>query len=230
VVLSLEIFYHELEVATKITAMAFCILFAGYFWNKRRHAELKSTRMVLLGQGLFVFCLGLTRVLFIISDYFSTDPEDINVVLEANEFLFSLFWKLSALVGILAIIFLLVVIETYLVRSRYIFSIIASIGLALALIFQDINLARWVTYITMPLALFGVLILYIYLARKGSGDIRTRAIMSVFGLLVLAAGVMLDTTSSKITLAEIFGFFPGFIPIIILISGIGIYTYYNIKA
>ncbi|MHA1650813.1 MAG: hypothetical protein ACTSYB_11515 [Candidatus Helarchaeota archaeon] len=212
----------------RITTAMFCILFAGYFWNHRRNADLKSTRMVLLGQGLFVLCFGMTRLLFLAADYFSPElPED--VVLFVDESLFFLLWKISALVGILAIIFLLLVVETYLVKSRYIFSIIAASGLIIALVSQDVNFSRWTTYITMPLALLGVVILYFYLFFKSSGEIRRRAIMSILGLLIFGLRVLLDTTAGKATLTQILGFFPAFIPLFIMVGGLAIYTYYNVK-
>ncbi len=227
--ISLTVFYHELEVAVKVTATVLCILFAGYFFNRRRNADLKATRMVLLGQALFILCFGITRVTFLASDYFSPFlPSEI--IFYADASLNFLLWKISSLIGILAIIFLLIVVETYLVKiSHYIFSIIAAVGLSLTLIFQDINICRWVTYITMPLALFGVVLLYIYLTLKGSGEIRKRAGMSVVGLFILAGGVLLDTTSAKNFLNALFGFFPAFVPVIIIIVGLAIYTYYNVK-
>ena len=228
-VMPFEVFLHEMEVAAKISLMVLCAIFAGYFLERRRNAELKSTRMVLLGQALFVLCIGLTRILFIISDYFSPElPEEI--VLEPNYDLFFLFWKISAVVGILAIIFLLIVIETYLVKSRYIFTATATVGLILALVFQDLYLARWATYITLPLSMFGLIILYFYLVFKSDGDIRRRAGLSILGIFIAAGGMMLDTTSVREFFEVHSIFFPGFIPIIIMIIGVAIYTYYNVKS
>ena len=233
-VLSYEVLIHELDVAAKLTATVLCMIFAGYFWKRRSREEMKSTRMIFLGQGLFVFCFGLTRFLFVISDYFRTDPIYQNVVIVADEFLFILFWKISALIGILAIIFLLIVIETYLVKSRYVFTIIATAGLILALASPNIEFSRWVTYIAMPVSLIAVVALYIYLLFTSSGEIRKKSGLSVLGLLIMGAGVMLDTTNAKTFISEALGIFPEsvpfpVIPIIILTVGIALYTYCNIK-
>jgi hypothetical protein len=185
--------------------------------------------MMFLGQSLFVLCFGITRILFIVSDYFSPDlpPE---IVLFPDPNLNFLFWKLSALIGILAIIFLLLVIETYLVKiSHFIFSGTATAGLIIALVSQDIDFSRLVTYVTLPFAMIGLISLYAYLFFKSSGEIRKKSTLSLDGLIIFGIGVVLDTNYGKSLLADWFGFFPSFIPIIFIIVGLGIYTYFNIK-
>lgn len=227
-VMTIEMLYHELWVALRITATVLCVVFAGYFWNRRRHTEFKATRMILLGQGLFVLCFGLTRTLFIISDYFN--PEfSIELVLYYDADLSFLFWKIATLVGILGIIFLLIVIESYLVRTRYIFTIIGTVGSIVALVSQDINFSRWTTYITLPVAMIGAIFMYFYLVYKETGLIRKKAGVSIVGLFLLGTGTLFATTAGINTLKSIFGFFPEFIPVIILTAGLAIYTYINVK-
>ena len=232
-VLDIGVFYHELEVAAKITAIVFCLVFAAYFWNRSRGADLKSAHIMFLGQGLFVFCFGMTRIFFLIADYFRIEPEFASIVLEPNEFLNLLFWKISSLIGILAIMFLLFVIETYLVKSKYIFTLIALAGLIVALILPDINQARLATYIAMPIALIGVIALYTYLFFKGSGEIRKKAGLSLDGFIIFGVGVILDTNIGKNLFATWFHLDPiwqlGWLPMVLMIVGLALYTYYNIK-
>ena len=187
--------------------------------------------MIFLGQGLFMICFGLTRSLFAISDFFTTDEYYKNVVLVAggDQFISDLFWKISTLVGILGIIFLLLVIETYLVKSRYFFTVIATIGLIVAMVSPDINFSRWATYITLPIAMFGLIVLYFYLLYKGMGVVRKKAGVSVLGLFLLGVGTLLGTSAGMGTLRTLFGSFPEFIPVIILTAGLAIYTYINVK-
>ena len=231
--MSSEVFLHELWVAWRITCTVLCIIFAGYFWNRRRRTDFKDTRMIFLGQGLFMICFGLTRSLFAISDFFTTDPyyinKDLVLVAGGDLFISDLFWKISTLVGILGIIFLLLVIETYLVKSRYFFTVIATIGLIVAMVSPDINLSRWATYITLPIAMLGLIILYFYLLYKGSGIVRKKAGESILGLFLLGVGTILGTSAGMGTLRTIFGSFPEFIPVIILTVGLAIYTYINVK-
>lgn len=231
--LPIEVFYHEIEIGAKLTTIVFCIIFALYFWNRSRTADVKSARMMFLGQGLFVCCFGLTRLFFIISDYFRTEPEFAPIVFEANEALQLLFWRISNVIGILAIIFLLIVVETYLVKSKYVFTIIATTGLTLSLILPDINHARTVTYITLPVALIGVIALYVYLYFKASGEIRFKAGLSLDGFIIFGVGVMLDSNLGKQLLADWFNLSPSWqlawLPLVFMIIGLGIYTYYNIK-
>ena len=227
-VLTIEMLNHELWVALRITATVLCIVFAGYFWNRRRKTEFKATRMILLGQGLFVFCFGLTRSLFIISDYFN--PEfPIELVIYHDMALSFLFWKIATLVGILGIICLLVVIETYLVKTRYLFTIIATAGSIVALVSQDINFSRWTTYITLPVAMIGAIFMYFYLVYRESGIIRKKAGISIIGLFLLGTGTLFGTTAGINTLKMIFGAFPEFIPVIIIVSGLTIYTFINVQ-
>ncbi|HUX99828.1 MAG TPA: hypothetical protein VMV49_09760 [Candidatus Deferrimicrobium sp.] len=219
---------HDIDVATKILAAVFCIIFAGYFWKRRQKAEMKSTRMIFLSQGLFVLCFGITRLIFLASDYFSPYV-DISLVIYQDEALYFTLWKISTLIGILAIIFLLVVIETYLVKSRYILTGTASVGLIVALLSMDQDFSRLVTYVTLPIAMFGVIFLYAYLFFKGSGDIRKKAGLSLDGFIIFGIGVILDTTVGK-ELLEGWGIpLPAFIPVMIMIIGLAIYTYFNIK-
>ncbi len=214
--------FQQLEVAVKVSAMLFSVIFAAYFWDRGRRAELTSTRRIFLGQGLFAFCFGMTRVLFLLSDFYNAASP---LLIFPNEYLATLFWKLSTLIGILAIVFLLLVIETYLVKSRYVLSVVASAGLIIALVSQDINFARIVTYITLPIAMVGVIFLYAYLFFKESGAIRKKAALSLDGFIIFAIGVFLDTNLGK----TLFPTLPGFIPMVILIIGLAIYTYFNVK-
>ena len=231
--LPIEVFYHEIEIGAKITTIIFCFIFALYFWNRQRTADVKSARMMFLGQGLFVFCFGLTRITFIISDYFRTDPEFASIVIEANEALQLLFWRISNVIGILAIIFLLIVVETYLVKSKYIFTLIATIGLILSSVLPNIDHARLVTYITLPVALVGVIALYVYLYFKASGEIRFKAGLSLDGFIIFGVGVMLDTNLGKQLLTDWFNLSPSWqlawLPMVFMVVGLAIYTYYNIK-
>ena len=134
------------------------------------------------------------------------------------------------MIGILAIVFLLIVIETYLVKkTHYILSIVELTGLIIALVSTDVEFARLITYITLPIAMGGVIGLYAYLFFKSSGDIRKKAGLSLDGFIIFGIGVILDTNIGQNLLASWFGFVPGFIPIIVMIVGLAIYTYYNIK-
>jgi hypothetical protein len=227
--LTVEIIFHEFEVATKLMAVVFCVIFAAMFWNRRRKAEMKETRFIFLGQGLFVLCFGITRLLFLIGDYFSPDaPPDL--VFYVDPELYLLLWKISTFIGILAIIFLLIVIELYLVKiTHYVLSIIASVGLIISVFSADVEFARLVTYITLPIAMGGVIGLYAYLFFKSDGDIRKKAALSLDGFILFGLGVILDTTFGKTLLKNWFGFVPGFIPVILMIIGLAIYTYFNIK-
>lgn len=231
--LPMEIFYHELEVGTKITMIVFCFLFAIMFWNRSRSADLKSARMTFLGQGLFLFAFGITRILFIIADYFRADPEYTNIVIEANAELNFLLWKISSAVGVLAIIFLLFVIETYLVNTKYVLTLIATVGLVFALALPDIDHARLATYISMPVALGGVIGLYAYLFFKSSGDIRQQVSLSLDGFIIFGVGVALDTSLGRALFSSIFKLDPSWqlawFPVVLMIVGLAIYTYYNIK-
>lgn len=231
-VLSPEVLWHEFETAAKFIAVILCTLFAIYFWKRRQTAEMKETRRILLGQGLFVFSFGLTRLGFLIADLFSPDvwKESPDLVLWVDLDLYFLLWKISTIIGLLAIIFLLLVVESYLVKiSRYIFSIVASICLIIVIFSPTYEFGRPVTYIAIPIAMAGVIALYAYLFFKSSGELRKKVSLSLDGFIIFGVGVMLETRAGQDLIASWVGFFPAFISIAIMVVGLAIYTYYNVK-
>ena len=224
-VLSLPLILYGLDVAARTLVIVFSFIFAFYFWRRRSELEMKSSRMVFLGQGLFIFCYGITRLLFLLQLYFK---DDYYVPIFPDPALSDLIWKISTAVGILAMVFLLVVIETYLVKSRYVFSLIALVGCILSLVLP-VETARIVTYIALPLAMIGIIALYAYLFFKSSGELRKKVSWSLNGFIIFGIGVVIDTEYGKSILLGWFGIVPPFLAEVLMIVGLAIYTYYNIK-
>ncbi len=224
-VLSLTLILYGLDVAARTLVIVFSFIFAFYFWRRRSELEMKSSRMVFLGQGLFIFCYGITRLLFLFQLYFK---DDYYVSIFPDPALSDLIWKVSTAIGILSMVFLLVVIETYLVKSRYVFSLIALVGCVLSLVLP-VETARIVTYIALPLAMIGIIALYAYLFFKSSGELRKKVSWSLNGFIIFGIGVVIDTEYGKSILSGWLGIVPPFLAEVLMIVGLAIYTYYNIK-
>lgn len=124
--------------------------------------------------GLFGFFLGWCLVLIL---YFFSD-------------------KAAYIVGIAGLLSILFVIEKYAVKSKYIFSIITLIGLVLVIILPlpatEISGARLASYIFLPAGGVSILVLYLYLITKVSGDLRRETIFVFLGFFLIFGGYALD--------------------------------------
>ncbi|MHA1129950.1 MAG: hypothetical protein ACTSQI_05115 [Candidatus Helarchaeota archaeon] len=223
--MSLNLVLYGLDVAARTLVIVFSFIFAVFFWRRRSELEMRSSRMVFLGQGMFVGCYGVTRLFFLFQLYFK---EGYYVDIFPNAVMSDIIWKISTAIGILAIVFLLIVIETYLVKSRYIFSLVALVGCILSLILP-VDDARIVTYIALPIAMIGVIALYAYLFFKSSGELRKKVSWSLNGFIIFGVGVVIDTEFGKNFLLNWIGIVPPFLAEVLMIVGLAIYTYYNIK-
>ena len=94
------------------------------------------------------------------------------------------YWRLAAIFGIGSVLFVLIVIERYMVKTRYIITIGTSIGLVIALIFP---------VIFTPIGVLGIVGLYGYLIKNSSGKIRLKTFLTLIGIFVIFLGFVIDT-------------------------------------
>ncbi|MHA1250649.1 MAG: hypothetical protein ACTSRP_11715 [Candidatus Helarchaeota archaeon] len=203
-------------------------IFAIGFWIKIRNAEIESQKWLFFCLGLFMICFGLTRLFFMFSDMIKAgywESTDLGwLVLD-----FSFWWKMAALFGIGSLIAVLFVLEKYSVKTKYIFTIIATIGLILAIILPvstELTIdARFMTYITVPIAVLSILGIYLYLIIKTTGKIRLKSTMAFLGILILMIGFILDTEAGKMLV----GFDLSIFNSILMITGIILFSFANLK-
>lgn len=199
-----------------ILSMIIFWICAVLFWIKSRKSELKSQKLFFIGVSGFFILWGIMRIAFTIANYY----------FEIDLGLYEILWKIAAGIGIAAILCILLVMETYMVKSKYIFSIITLIGLVLSLALpvegKEISGGRLAAYIFLPIGAVSILFLYLYLYIKLTG--KTRHVTGVItgGLTLIFLGYILNIELIK----NLFGN-PGVMDIIasiVMISGGLIYT------
>ena len=154
----------------------------------------------------------LTRIFFLVTDFEASD----------TTLVYTTFWKMATFSSFIALVFIALVLETYSVKSRYIGTIIATIG-AVSILFVEIAMARILVipiYVIIGLEVF---ILYLYVAIKSPGDLRKRALFMIMSLLIFTIGVFLDSDF----MATLFGFDTGIIAAGLMGIGVGWYLKLN---
>ncbi len=168
-------------------------LSGGLFLIKAITLDMKSQKMIYFGLSIFLYCFGITRSLFFIS------WTCLNVFEGCSEF----YMILGFITGILGLICWIFVLETYLVKTKKVFSIltIASFVISLIALFglTDRPTALNIIYILLPGVVLTIIILYIYLIIKSTGIVRKKAIGLLIGIIVFVIGHMMDYSKSPLS-------------------------------
>ncbi len=165
---------------------------------KARSLEMLEQRRFLLGLCAFSIGWSIMNTIFLFAEtYPDTDP------------LYSTLWKIATIVGISALFSVIIVVEKYTVpKTKFFFSIITIIGLALVIILPiqgtEITGARLAAYIFLPVAAASIFILYLYLIIKLSGKPRQEAVIVFLGMFLIVIGYLLDTELLKSLLPPAF--------------------------
>ncbi len=201
-------FWVKAVFAAFMLVMGFIFLRKGFIQEE----EMKGQKYFKFGVAMFALMTAVTRIFFLISDYqvIGTD-------------IYNLFWKLAVISSFIALIFIMIVIETYLVKTKYIFTVIGIIG-AITVSIVDIPLAQ---ILNLPLFLVlgsEIFALYLYLSIKSPGELRTKSILMLISLLVFSAGLLFDAESFSFAL---FGADLGLVGAILMWAGLGSYLKLN---
>jgi hypothetical protein len=168
------------------------IIFGLYLFKKMREKEPDSPQHdIYLGYCLFLVFYGLVRVFFIFSDIevFSTHS--------SVTFLNTLYVGIAYSFGIIGILFLFYIIERHLIHSHYIFTIIA-IGILILSVISILSIIpteipQLIMIVSLPAFFVIVIILYLYVAIKSSGEPRKRALGIMAGILVMMLGTLFNS-------------------------------------
>ena len=185
------------------------------FLIKSKRSELNSQKIFFIGVSAFFIFWGFMRLVFEFSNYY----------IEIDLNLYSTLWKVASSLGIAAILSIIIVMETYMVKSKYVFSIITLLGLILCIILpiygHEISGARLAAYIFLPAGGLSIIALYLYLYIKLSGRARHTTGFIAAGLTLIFLGYLLNIELIKqlITIDIM-----GIITSIIMICGGLLYT------
>ena len=182
----------DIEVALIWASVIIFVLYAVFFFNKYRTTDVESQSWFYFGLALFCICFAMARVWFLFSDFMTTGVWSVSqlgpITIDAD-----FYWRLAAIFGIGSVVFVLFVIERYMVKTHYIISLGTSIGLVIALIFPVTPIGRTATYIFTPIGVLGIVGLYGYLIKNSSGRIRTKTIFALLGIFMIFLGFVIDT-------------------------------------
>ncbi|MBD3230489.1 MAG: hypothetical protein GF329_20080 [Candidatus Lokiarchaeota archaeon] len=216
-----EIFF-QIEVYLILINATIMFIFAGSFWYITfKKTETASQKWFSFGVGLFLMGFGFTRIFFLLYDLidlgywtgFGLAPD--------------LWWKFATISGLGSLLFVLIILEKYMVNTKFILSIIVSIGLVAAIILpveEGLALdAKLATYIAIPFAVFGILGIYLYLTIKLTGKVRKKSALSFIGIFLAALGHTLATVLG----IELIGVDLSILSPILMMIGIIIYSISN---
>ena len=206
-----ELFWAEFGVKAVFAGFLICM---GLLAVKKAGQKEQEQRYFFVGIAIFAFMSSLTRIFFLVTDF----------QVEFSQ-IFDLFWRLATIASLVALILIAVLIETYFVKTRYIFTVIAAFGVII-IIFADIALARQLLmpfYLIIGVEIFS---LYAYVAIKAPGTIRTKALLMIVSLVIFTVGIILDAES---IMQPLIGFDIGIIGAICMWIGLGAYLKMNLQ-
>ena len=174
--------------------------------------EMKSQKYFKYGLAMFALMTSLTRSFFLVTDFHVEGTG-----------IYNLFWRSAVVSSLIALIFITLVIETYLVKTKYFFTIVGIIGIVL-IIFVDIPLVRQLN-IPFYLLIGGeIFILYLYIAIKSPNPLRTKSLLMILSLAVFSAGIVFDSESF---IVPFFGIDLGLVGVVLMWIGLGAYLKLN---
>ncbi|MGQ4873730.1 MAG: hypothetical protein ACP6IY_06595 [Promethearchaeia archaeon] len=203
-------YYRGISLVLWIITISGCFIGALLFIIKANKMELKSQKWLYLGYGVFFIFFSLMRIFYIVAVYI---PEN-----------YDLYTSLGYVVGTIGLIFWLYVLETQMIKStKGIFVAISIVMFAVAVIgltgIIERELALNIINITTPFSISVVFFMYMYIAVKGTGEVRKKAIWLIVGLLLIMLGHAMDSEFW----AGNFPDFPYEIPPIVMLIGLLIF-------
>jgi hypothetical protein len=163
--------------------------------------------------GLFGYFYGLARSFFLATDF-----------IEDPSLPYSIFWRIATVFILVALLILVLILETYVVKTKYIFTVIGVIGLIFAVALK-IETARWVTAVFGGISTLVIFSIYLYIVKKSVGKSRVNAMIYAICILLMAFGHFMD----GIYATALLGFDAGIIATSLMTIGIVYYLklYYS---
>jgi len=205
-----ELFWAEFGIKAIFAGFLICM---GLLAIRKSGKIEQERRFFFIGIAIFAFMSSVTRIFFLVSDF----------QVEFSE-IYNLFWKLASIASLAALILIAILIETYFVKTRYIFTSIGAFGVII-IIFADVILARQlmvVFYLIIGVEIFS---LYAYVAIKSPGTIRSKALLMIVSIIIFTLGILLDSES---IMQPLVGFDTGIIGAICMWIGLGAYLKLNL--
>lgn len=207
-----ELFWAEFWLKV---GFAIFLIIGGSIFIRRGvlETEMKSRRHIKYGIAMFALLTSLTRIFFLFSDFQLEDSLAYNI-----------FWRSAVISSMLALVFIIILIETYLLKTYYICTAIGIVGIV-AILIVDIPIVQLLN-IPLYIILGGeILLLYLYIAIKSAGtSLRTKSLLMILSLVIFSAGILFDSESFT---SVAFGTDLGLVGTILMWVGLGWYLKLN---
>ena len=185
------------EIVVLIFVLTILLIAVNYLlgvvmFNKWRKAELPVTRTYFLGVVLFLFVHATCRIFYFIHDFYFPNEQ--------------VWWEMGALLGLLSITLLIAAVEmTIFQKSKRVLTVLGVVGLILMVIqlianvsgtTLPINLSQLVQYaVVSTLAVF-MLLIYLYITIKSTGQVRKSAFTMTIGVAIFEVGQVAHTDAA----------------------------------
>ncbi len=174
------------ETIAKIILIVITVIGGVLLTLKQVKLEKSGQKYFLLGIAVFAYVFALTRAIFVYTDNLGSSHPD-----------YQFLWRLGWVMSLIAIIAIVVVIETYMVKTRYVFTVIGIIGVILTIILEQ-ELLRFVNAGVSGVLLVDLVAAYVYVIIKSEGAPRIKATKSLLGIALLAGGLIIDGFSTQL--------------------------------
>ncbi len=167
-----------------IAVVAIGLISVVLFFIKVHKIESDLQKPYLYGISFFLLLLTLQRVAYIISVKMNVDYN---------------FWTnlgyVCSLAGMMC--FFLGIEKSVIRKTKYLLSLVSLIGVLIGLLalidIIDRDISMKITYIISTLATVIIIILFAWMISKSTGSIRKKSFITFLGVVVLFAGIMMDS-------------------------------------
>lgn len=177
-------------------------LFIGFLILFREYR--KENSKYILGIAIFLILFFISRICNFINVYYVGYSYDTYLLDEPLNFWLQFGYNIFSYIGLFILYF---VIETYIVKSKYIFTacvvILSIIAITNYFIIIDIFIWQIPFFATV---LLGIPSIYIYLAIKSSGQIRKNSLYISLGMLLFEIGVVFGVPNIQRIISTSFAF------------------------
>jgi len=187
----------NLKTILWIPVMIYLAIIGTIFMIKSKKAaqEIASQKATYRAMAVVFYCYIAVRFFFILSDYERDRP---GYPAQGDTMLYFQFVTLSYIFAISAFLNLIYVFEKYIIKkTKFIMTITFMILLVANVIMlflpNYVATMRYINYIPLYIEIIILFLLYIYLVRKTSGQLKKNSYFCLIGLMLMAGGAVLES-------------------------------------
>lgn len=195
-------------------------------WKKFHYGDQRTTASLYSGYALFIGFFVITRISFLISDYYEFYGKE-TMFHEGVESIpeFQIAIRIAYVVSLFALTFFFYGLEKYILPTKHIIMIIPLVH-GIISIFLPYDIMRVIMYYVQP----GYFIVsgwaYYYMYKNSTGDLKKKSLLAMLGLILFYFGLFTDSKAVKMFSLENNMIWLGFmIPQFLTFLGILVFTY-----